>query len=150
MLESLAVGAPARELSLAHTHSRGCSFASDAAEERLEIARLGHSRMHRMIGRLPSELEHLHEAAAMPSGRLHGREQLRLRQMVRAGAGDEEPLGLDERQSKLIELAVGRLPLGNVLLALDEGGRIEDHRIEARAALVQSLQRVESVLAQAF
>ncbi len=45
----------------------------------------------------------------------------------------------------MIELAVGRLALWNILLALDEGGRIQNHYIEAFAALVNLAQRIECI-----
>ena len=58
-------------------------------------------------------------------------------QVIGAGAGHEQPVAPDHAQGELVQLAIGGLPLRDVLLALDEGRRIEDHDIETLALLLQ-------------
>ena len=70
--------------------------------------------------------------------------------MIRARARDEKTLGLEERERQLIELAVRGLPLRDILLALDERGRIEDDGIEPPARLVERAQSVEDIALQGF
>src|SRR6202044_923675 len=101
--------------------------------ERLQVTRLGNRRMNGMIGRLAAGLEDLHKTPGVTGGRLDGRHQLLRRQMVGARTGYEQAVPVDEIEGELIELPIGRLPLGNVLLALDEGRRVENYDIETRA-----------------
>ena len=98
-------------------------------------------------GDWPPDFQYLHEAAGMTGGRLDGGHQILGREVVRAGAGDQQPFALDEGERELIELAVGGLPLRNILLALDECRRIEHHDIEALTPLVQRLHCVEGICA---
>ena len=51
-------------------------------------------------------------------------------------------------QGELVQLAIGGLPLRDVLLALDEGRRIENHDIETLARSCMARQRIERVLAR--
>src|SRR5690606_5181680 len=122
-------------------------FAGYAAEEGLEIACLRYRGMHRMIGRLPAGLEDLDEVAGVPRGRLNGGHEVLRRKVVRAGAGHEQPLAVDQREGELVELAVCGLPLRDVLFALDERRRIEHYHVEALACCRERLHGVERVRA---
>src|SRR5207244_11479344 len=63
--------------------------------------------------------------------------------MVRARARHRQPLVREQAESELVQLAVGRLALGYVLLALDERGRVENHHFDALAPLAKRLQGIE-------
>src|SRR5205085_10310676 len=65
--------------------------------------------------------------------------------MVRARARHQQPLVREQAESELVQLAVGRLALGYVLLAHDERGRIENYHLEALAPLAKRLQGIEGV-----
>src|SRR6185437_8080341 len=89
-------------------------FARDAAEESLQIARLGDGRMHRMIRGLPAAVENLHEAARMPGRSLDEALQLFGRQMIRARAAHQQRITLEQPHRDLVELAIRRLSARHV------------------------------------
>src|ERR1700722_13204639 len=107
-------------------------LAGNAAEERLQVTRLGNRRMDRMIGRLAAGLEDLHKTPRVTGSGLDSANQLLRCQVIGARTGHEQPVPVDEIQGELIELPVCRLSLRNVLLTLDEGGRVENDDIETR------------------
>ncbi len=84
----------------------------------------------------------------MPRGLLHRRDQFIDRQVMRAGAGHEDRVAREELHRHLVQLAVGRKPLRQVALALDEGRRIDDDQIELLPRLAQRRERIESVVAK--
>src|ERR1700752_1002323 len=103
----------------------------NAAEERFQVPGFRDGRMDGMIGRLTAGLQNLYELARMPGRRLNGGHEVVGRKVVGAGAGDEQSVSLHETQCQLVQLAVRRLSLRNVLLTLDERRRINDDDIKA-------------------
>src|SRR6185437_74330 len=90
-------------------------FARDAAEESLQIARLGDGRMHRMIRGLPAAVENLHEAARMPGRSLDEALQLFGRLTIRARAAHKPPLTLHQTHRALVQLPIHRLSARHAL-----------------------------------
>src|ERR1700728_1829288 len=123
-------------------------LARHAAKQRLQIACLGNRRMHRVVGRLAGDFEDLHAAPAVARRCLYRGDELLDGKMIGARARHQQSLLREQRQRELIQLAVARLTLRQVFLALDERRRIEDHDIEALTPLAERLERVESVGAQ--
>ena len=69
--------------------------------------------MHRMVRRLPARLEDLHEAAAVTRGALDGGGEIVRREVIRARAGHQQPVALDQRERELVQLAIcGLRPAG--------------------------------------
>src|SRR5579862_1909130 len=65
--------------------------------------------------------------------------------MVGAGAGDEEPAGLQELQGAKIDLLVAALSRGDAITILGEGRWVEDHHLEFAAHMVIFLQYVKGI-----
>src|ERR1700756_4006269 len=70
--------------------------------------------------------------------------------MIGARTGHQQTIPVNQLQRELIELAIRRLSLRDVLLALDKGRWIENHDVEALPLGVQRLQGIESVLTDGF
>ena len=100
----------------------------------------------RVVGRLATGLENLHEPPAVAGGGLDGRDQVVCGHVVRAGTRDQQAVAFHEPQRQLIELAISGLSLRDILLALDEGRWVDNHHIKALRALLQCSQRVERIV----
>src|SRR5579863_9336351 len=66
-------------------------LASHAAEERLQVARLGNRGVYRVIGGLAARFEDLYEARAVARRALNGLRQLLRREVIRTGARHQQP-----------------------------------------------------------
>jgi hypothetical protein len=100
-----------------------------------------------MIRRLAADLDDLREAVEMTGAALDRSQQLLRLEMVGARTGHEDAVALQELDRQLIEPAIGRLALGDVLLALDEGRRVDHDDVEAALFGMQLLHHVEGVAA---
>ncbi len=101
-----------------------------------------------MVRRLAADGDQLREPVAVTRGALHGVHQLPGREVIRAGAGHQEAVAVEELHREQVDAAVGREPLRVVLLALDERGRVHDDRVEAAPLGDQRLERLEAVAFQ--
>jgi hypothetical protein len=74
-------------------------------------------------------------------------------EMVRTGATDDQAAVGHQTQRGLVDASIGQRALLGVLLALDEGGRIDDHDIEALAidrAVVLQASKASSLRIDTF
>src|SRR6185369_11732314 len=101
------------------------SVAHDAAEIRLEVTRLWNRGVQRVIRRLAADFDDLREAIEMTRTALDRSQQLLRLEMVRARARHQDAVALQQRDRELVQPPIGGLALGDVLLALDEGRRID-------------------------
>ena len=92
-----------------------------------------------MIGRLSAGLENLDEAARMAGRRLNRGDEIIRGKVIRAGAGDEQPVPSHQGQRELVQLALRGLTLRDILLPLDERRGIDDDDIKALPTLVERL-----------
>src|SRR5579863_2832276 len=122
--------------------------ARHAAEVRLEIACFRYGRMYRVVGGLAARLQNLHKPSTVTGGRLDRVDKLLGAQVIRAGAGHQQPLIGKHLQGELVELAVRRLAVRDIFLALDERRRVQHHDVEAPALAPQLFQRIEGIGAQ--
>ena len=99
-------------------------------DHEFQVARLGHTRVDRMVGRLPFRGDQTDPAPGI-GGRLtqDGEEILRSK-MIRAGRGQENPSRREESQGAKVDLFIASPGLGNAARGLGEGRRIEHHHID--------------------
>ena len=96
-------------------------------------------------GAWPPTSTTLREAVHVPGRLLDGRDEVVLPQVVRARARDQDAVARQHLHGLLVQLAVGRLPLRDVLAALDEGRRVDDDDVELLAGRPQRRERVERI-----
>src|SRR5258708_25081761 len=119
-------------------------------EPGLEVLRLGHADERRVIAAGAAALEQLEWALGfLRSPGNHFAEQLR-RDAARAGAGDEQAAGLQQAHRAVVDLAIGAERAIEAVLALREGGRVEDDGCKFASLFIESAQSLDCVSRAGF
>ena len=101
--------------------------------------------MHRMIRPLLQRDQRLDLPVEMACTLLHGFQQRGARHVIRARTRDQNPVFRQHLHSELVEPAIREPAFREILLALDERGRIKNDDIEALARFAKSLQLIECI-----
>src|SRR4029453_6679112 len=125
--------------------SRGAWLLQPAQHEALQIIRLRHAQHDRVIAGLAALLDHGDHGGRVRRRVGQDRLEVVLVDVVRARAGDEAASRPEDPQRAPVDLLVAARRLGDRVTALGEGGRVEDHGVEALLALVELVQQVEDV-----
>src|SRR5437773_5899159 len=113
--------------------------------EAFEVVRLRDAEDDGVVAGLPALLDDGHRRGRVGGRRGQDLLEVGLVDMIGARAGDQAAARLEQLEGAEVDLLVPAHGLLDRVLALGEGGRVEDHGVEALAAVVQIPQEVEDV-----
>src|SRR5256885_1844632 len=114
-------------------------------EQALEVLAFRELERHRVVGGGAEALDDPRVGLGIERGAGDDRlEELR-RNAARAGEGGEQPAGHEELEREQIDVLVGACRVARLRRGRGEFRRIEDHQVEARAAVAQRPQLREHV-----